>query len=243
MNILDVAIILMLLFGAIIGFKRGFLHQLISFVGFLIIIVLSFLLKNSLSQLMYENLPFFSFGGIFKGVTALNILLYEIIAFLIIFSILSIIYKLILTTTKIVEKIFNMTIVLGVISKFLGAIIGFIEYYIIVITILFVISLPLFNLEFVEQSKFKDKILLKTPLISSMTSKSTKAFNDFYALKEKYKESNDAMNFNSDTLCLFLNYDIITEKSANNLLEKGKLKINYANQIIDKCGKGEKTWK
>ena len=93
MNIIDVLIILLILFGGFVGLKRGFTKELLSFVGFVLILVIAFILKNPISSFLYENLPFFGFSGSFKGITVLNILIYEVIAFLIVFSILMIIFK------------------------------------------------------------------------------------------------------------------------------------------------------
>ena len=75
MNIIDIVILIFLGFGALLGFKRGFTRQLVSLVGIFVIIILSFLLKNPISVFLYNNLPFFNFGGIFKDITVLNILL------------------------------------------------------------------------------------------------------------------------------------------------------------------------
>ena len=79
MNIVDVIIILFLGLGAVTGFVRGFFKQTVMFVGTILVVVLAFLLKNPLSMILYENLPFFQMGGL----TALNILLYEALAFII----------------------------------------------------------------------------------------------------------------------------------------------------------------
>ena len=73
MSIVDIFIIVFILIGGLLGLKRGAVKEFISAIGFFVIVVLSFLLKNPLSVIFYENLPFFKFGGIFKGVTALNI--------------------------------------------------------------------------------------------------------------------------------------------------------------------------
>ena len=81
MNVVDIVILIFLAFGALIGFKRGFTRQLVSLVGIFVIIVVSFLFKNPVSVFLYNNLPFFNFGGIFKDITVLNILVYEVIAF------------------------------------------------------------------------------------------------------------------------------------------------------------------
>ena len=82
MNILDIGIILFILFGAVLGLKRGFTKELIEAVGFIVVIVIAYFLKNPLSVLMYEYLPFFDFG-ILKNVEILNILVYAGIEFLI----------------------------------------------------------------------------------------------------------------------------------------------------------------
>lgn len=121
MNIVDACIILLLGLGFVIGFKRGFTKSIAKSAGFVLVIILAFILKNPLSEYMYQNLPFLSFWGIFKGVTVLNILLYEVIAFLVILALLSIILKMVIFATSIFEKILNMTIILGIPSKILGA--------------------------------------------------------------------------------------------------------------------------
>ena len=82
MNILDIGIIIFILFGAVLGLKRGFTKELVEAIGFIVVIVLAYFLKNPLSVLMYEFLPFFSFG-LLKNVEIFNILIYEVIAFLI----------------------------------------------------------------------------------------------------------------------------------------------------------------
>ena len=61
MNIIDFIIILFILSGAIIGFKRGFTRQLVSLVSFFAIIILAFMFKNPVSIFLYEHLPFFKF--------------------------------------------------------------------------------------------------------------------------------------------------------------------------------------
>ena len=83
MNIFDIIVIIVIVSCMVAGFKRGFTRELVSAVGFFLVVVLSYYLKNPISVFLYEHLPFFKFGGIIKGVTALNIFLYEAFAFLI----------------------------------------------------------------------------------------------------------------------------------------------------------------
>ena len=87
MSIVDILIIIFLVFGALLGFKRGVFRELVSALGFILSVIFAFLLKGPVSNFLYEHLPFFNFGGIFKGVSVLNIIVYEVIAFLIMLSI------------------------------------------------------------------------------------------------------------------------------------------------------------
>ena len=61
MNIVDACIILLLGLGFVIGFKRGFTKSIAKSAGFVLVIILAFILKNPLSEYMYQNLPFLSF--------------------------------------------------------------------------------------------------------------------------------------------------------------------------------------
>ena len=88
MNVVDVIIIISLGFGAVLGFKKGAIRTGVSFIGLVIAIILSAVLRHPIAGFMYEYFPFFDFGGLFHGVTVLNILLYEVVAFFLVLSIL-----------------------------------------------------------------------------------------------------------------------------------------------------------
>ena len=47
-------IILFLLLGAIIGFKKGFIKTLVSLIGVFIVIIVSFYLKKPVANFMYQ---------------------------------------------------------------------------------------------------------------------------------------------------------------------------------------------
>lgn len=233
MNIIDVIAILIILYCMAVGFKRGFTKQLISFLGFFIIVIFAFLLKNPISQVLYENLPFFSFGGLFKGITALNIILYEVIAFFIVVAILTFIFKILLFASSIFEKLLNMTIILGFPSKILGMITGAVEGFVWVFILLYIVSLPLFNFKEVNDSKLMTPILKNTPILSSFTKDFKDALDEFSDLKEEYKKDGNKQEFNYNTLNTLLKYKIITVESATKLNEKGKLKIENVDTLID----------
>lgn len=232
MNIVDVIILLTILFGMVAGFKNGFTKQLVSFVGFLLIIFLAFQFKNSLSIWMYKTLPFFNFGGVFKGVVVLNILVYEVLAFLIIFGILSIIFQVVLLVTSIVEKIFDFTIILGIFSKILGAIVGGMQYYLFIFIALYFFSLPIFDSNFLTDSKLKDQILTETPFLNKPVAKAMDVADEFIVLKDKYKYSKDVNSFNLEALDVFLKYKVITIENVDELTHSGKLQINNIESVL-----------
>lgn len=239
MNIVDIVILVVILCGAVIGFKRGFTKSLVSAVGFIAIVVLAFFLKNPLSVLLYENLPFFKFGGILKGVTVLNIALYELLAFVIILAILGVALKILLVATSIFEKILKMTIILGIPSKILGAVVGVLEAFVIVFIGLYVMSLPVINVSFIEESKYKNQILNNTPLLSSFSKKTVSVVEEFASIKDKYEDNNkNAEAFNKEVLDLFLKYDVIKVESVDKLVEKNKLQINNIEEILMKYREG-----
>lgn len=239
MNIIDSVIILFLLLGAVIGMKRGFTKQLLCTIGFLVILILSFYLKNPISIFLYKHLPFFKFTGLLKGVTALNIIVYEIIAFLIVFSCLTIIYRLLLFATSVFEKFLSLTIILGIPSKIIGAILGVLEHFIILFIVLYIFNFPIFHLNIIEQSKLKDPIIYKTPILSSATHNELKLVDEFKSLREKYKIETNVEKLNNETIDLFLKYDIIKIDSIDYLIKHHKIDMDLNDPILKKYRKRE----
>lgn len=239
MKIVDIVILIIILLGAVIGFKRGFTRSLVSALGFIVIAILAYFLKNPLSILLYENLPFFKFGGILKGVTVLNIALYELLAFVIVLAILGVALKILMVATSLFEKILKMTIILGIPSKIMGAVVGALEAFVIVFISLYALSLPIFNISIVNDSNWKDTILNKTPILSAFSKDTMQVIDEFASIKEKYKDNNkNAEEFNKEVLDLFLKFDVVKVSSIDKLVEKEKLQINNIEEILMKYREG-----
>ncbi len=235
MNIIDILILIFLLLGAFVGFKQGFTKSLVSFVGNILVIVLAFFLKNPVSEFLMSVGPFFEFGGIIKGITVLNIAVYEIIAFLLVFSVLMVLLNVLLLATGVLEKILTITIVLGLPSKVLGAIVGFIKNYILAFFILYLLSMPNFvDVDFIKDSEFREPILRNTPLLSNIASSTLEVLDEFKGLSDKYLDSTDSNQFNLETLDLFLKYKIVTVDTVKKLEESGKIDIDGIETIIAK---------
>lgn len=232
LNIVDVIIILFILLGGLVGFKEGGIKKTISVIGLVLVVVLSFTLKNYLSVFFYENLPFFNLWGVFKGIQVLNIVFYEMVAFLIIASVLMIVYKVLLGITGIFEKFLKATIILSIPSKILGFVVGLIESYIWVYLILFVLTLPVFNIQDIYESKVSMHIMTKTPLLSKYTDKTLDIYNDLYSIIDN-RENKTNEQVNEEAMELMLEHEIITPESARKLIDKNKVEINN-DDFLDK---------
>lgn len=241
MNIVDLIIIIVILFGAVIGLKRGFTKSLVSAVGLIAIVIIAFLLKNPVSTVLYEHLPFFQFGGVIKGVTVLNIALYELLAFVIVLAVLGIVLKILMIATSIFERILTLTIILGIPSKILGAIIGALEWFILVFIGLYVLNMPVVNVKEINNSTLAPKILNNTPILSGVIKDTNAVINEFASIKDKYTDKNvDTNEFNKETLDLFLKYNVVSVDSVDKLIKDNKLKIDGIDEVLVKYRKEEK---
>ena len=163
MNIVDVVIIMGLLLGGVTGAKNGFFRQSVVLIGTILCFILAWVFKNPIANFLSFTLPFFNFAGPFEGLTSLNIVMYQLIAFLLLLSLFSAILAIIIKATGVFEKILNFTIILGIPSKILGFIVGVIEAYVIVFVVLFFVNQPAVNLEIVKESTFSPKIVNSSP--------------------------------------------------------------------------------
>ena len=230
MKIYDLIIIAVLLLFAIKGFKDGFFKTIVSFVGFIIIVVLAYNLKDIVGNFLVLNFPFFQFKAFFGGAVVLNIILYQGIAFVLMFLILEIIYRIILTITGILEKILKFTVVLGIPSKLLGLLFGFLEGYIMVYLILFFLSQPFFTINIKENSYLTNNILEKTPILSSYGEKGLEVF---YELKE-LADIEDTNELNLKMSDVILKERVISVNNFTKLIEKKKIDINDIDEILKK---------
>lgn len=225
MNVVDIIIVVLLVLGALAGFKIGVIKKATDFVGTFLIIILAFYLKNYLSVFMYENLPFFSFGGLIKGIDVVNILLYEVIAFVIVFVVLLFVLKVILMITGLVEKILKATVILSIPSKLLGIIVGAIEMYVYIFIVLVAATLPIFNIPEIRNSKVANFILDNTPILSGTSDGMIDIYSEVYdVLEDKENKTNEQLN--EEILKLFIEKDVITKETAKELVEKNKVHIN-----------------
>lgn len=230
-SLVDVIIILMIAMGAIVGFKNGAIKEGTKFVGLFVVIILSFMLKDKLMVLMYENLPFFNFFGIIKGLDAINILFYQLVSFLVIFAAFMFVLKVILVVTGLVEWLLKMTVFLSIPSKIIGLFVGALEFYVYLFIALYVLNMPIFNLTLVNESKFGNTILEDTPILSELVDDTVEVYSDVWNV---IKNRGDLSNKQVNTLVLatLLDNELITIESARELVESNYIVIED-NSILD----------
>lgn len=234
-NILDIIIILFLILGAYIGFKDGFAKSLVKCLGIFVAVILAFVLKNPMSEILMTYLPFIEFSSIVKGAVVLNILVYEVISFVLILIVLLIGLRVLNTVTGVIEKILELTIIFGMPSKILGLILGVIRNYSIVFVILFILSTPTFeNVSLIKDSTLRKPILESTPLVSIFTKNSSLMYDEFNKLSAKYENEQNGEGFNYDTLQLLLKYNVVKTNTIERLVERGKINISNIDELIQK---------
>ncbi len=236
MNIIDVLVILIIILCGIIGLKKGFVRTLVSFVGIVLVFILSYLLKNPLAEWMSMNLPFFNFSGSFEGATILNVIIYQLIAFFIVFAILMVIYSLVIVLAKIVEKLLKITFILAVPSKVFGCILGVLEGIIISLIGIIILSLPVLKFDLIQESAIRNYLFNISPIVGNITKNTNDAVDEILLLNEKFRGYDTKENFNLSCLDSLLNHKVIRVGFAEKLIYSDKLRINQekALEIVNK---------
>lgn len=225
-NVVDIIIIIFILIGFIGGYEKGFIKQGVSTIGNILVIVLAFLLKNNLSIILYKKLPFFTIG-LLKNYSSLNILIYELISFIILLIIFGIILALIIKLSGILEKMVEGTIILKLPFKLLGGLLGMVECYIALFVILLILSTPVFSFDFVKEinnSKLRNFILNNTILISNISKPLVKTIDDINELSSIKKIGTE--EYNCKSIKIMLKNKIINEESLEYLIEHDKLEYD-----------------
>lgn len=235
MSIVDALIILIILACGAIGFKKGVIKQLVSTVGFVLVVVLAFYLKNPVAEFLSLHLPFFTFGGAFANATSFNIILYQLISFVLVIVVLQTVLNVLIKISGFIEKVLKFTIILGIPSKILGFIVGLIEGFIIVFLILFFLKQPGFNLKIFDDSKLTNPILNSTPILSQIAGDFIDTVNDLTELGNDYYEKElDENTLNLKSIDVMLEHKIITPKYVVKLVDANKINIVGIDSVLNK---------
>lgn len=237
MNIVDYIILVILILSAVKGFRQGLIPSIVNFVGVFLVFIIAFYLKAPISSLLYQNLPFLSFGGIFKGVIGVNILFYEVIAYGLTIILLGIVFGILKKISIGLQKLLNLTVLLNLPSKIIGALIGILEGILFSFILLYIGSVINTTTKYVNESKYSSIILNNIPIINSVTNNLTKSTEEIY--DTIVNNQNDTNKANLETIDILMKYDILSYDSANKLVQDNKLNIKGVNNVIEKY-KGDK---
>lgn len=166
---LDIIILFLLLGGLITGFRRGLLVQVLHMTGFIVSFIVAYAYYKQLADKFVLWIPY-------PGVTAESTLswsfgeldldqtFYRLLAFILIFFGVKFLLQIVVSMFDFLKYL----PVLGFISRFFGAALGFVEFYIIILLV--VAMLALLPIEFIQNlidSSFLSKTMFEhTPVIS-----------------------------------------------------------------------------
>ena len=91
--------------------------------------------------------------------------------------------------------------------------------------ILFILTLPVFNIRDINNSKTAQYILSETPIISKYTNGTVAIYNDLYDIIDN-RNGKSNIQVNEEALDLMLKYDIVTHDSAEKLIKRNKIDVS-----------------
>jgi hypothetical protein len=87
------------------------------------------------------------------------------------------------------------------------------------------LTLPVFHIQDIYESKAAMFIMTKTPILSKYTNKTLDVYNDIYnIIDNRENKSNEQVNV--EAMKVMLEYEIITPDSAQKLIDKNKVEID-----------------
>ena len=233
MNFVDIIIILLLILSFIVGFKHGVIRQVVSLVGIVVTYVLAYKLKGYLGNFFCQIFPFSQFSGNIQGLTTLNIIIYELLAFIIIFAMIFVIYEVVVNVSKLFEKIIDATLILTIPSKILGGVVSLIEGYILIFLVIIILLIPLRGTGIIEGSFLANKIVYNTPVLSSSAANLTDSISQTISLVDKISNNKISIDeANRELLKVELNYKIIDGRTAKELNDRNKISVKNIEELL-----------
>lgn len=226
--IVDIILGVVIILGTLYGAKKGLIKTVVGFIGLLAILILSYSLKTPIANFLIDNLPFFDFGGKLANLTSLNILLYNVISFIVVFVVLYCLLNVILSLTGFIDTLLKFTVIWIIPSKIGGAIVGLLETVVYLFLILFILAQFNVTNSFIHDSKISNFILNNTPVLRVYLGNAKDAAMDIYAAVEEFakEEKIDTTNLNLKILQIEINNGLLTKDKANDLIQTGKLKLD-----------------
>jgi len=166
---LNLILIFLLLFGLIIGLKRGFILQFFHLIGFAAAFIMATLYYNKLTPHLVLWIPYPELSGDNVWAQFLQALplekgFYNAISFAIIFFAVKIALQIIASMLDFVAAL----PILNWMNRILGAVFGFLEIYLIIFILLFILALTPLSIvqSVINDSSIALFMIEKTPILS-----------------------------------------------------------------------------
>lgn len=171
MVMLDFAVLIILIFGFLLGLKRGFILQLVHLTGFLIAFIVSYSYYEKLAPTLtlwvpYPNLSSNSTLSFLFDNVNLEDAYYRAISFVVIFFAVRILLQIVASMLDFIAHI----PILKQLNIWAGGLLGFIEVYLIMFIILFIAALlPIESIQTsLTGSILAELIVKQTPILSQL---------------------------------------------------------------------------
>lgn len=166
---LDIILFILLIGGILAGFKRGLIVQLIHMVGFVIALIVAYSYYRPLAEKFVLWIPYPAVGEDSRFTIAIDQLnlsetFYQMFAFALIFFVVWFGLQLLASMVDFLRYL----PVLGFLSKILGAVLGFVEAYILLFFLLYLLALvPMAMIQdLLDNSGIAQSMLEHTPYFS-----------------------------------------------------------------------------
>lgn len=162
-------LLVLLIFGFLVGLKRGFILQAFHLLGFFVAFIIAVMYYDKLSPQLSLWIPYPELSGdstwaVFIQALPLESGFYNAISFAVIFFAVKIALQIIASMLDFVAAL----PILNAMNRTLGALLGFLEVYLILFIILFILALtPVASIQsWIESSNIALFIIEKTPFLS-----------------------------------------------------------------------------
>ena len=226
--VVDIILIAVIVFGVIAGAKRGLIKELVGLVGLVSIVIISYTLRTPLATFLIDKLPFLPFAGSLTGVLALSILIYNAISFVVIFVVLYCLLSIIIKVSGFIDTLLKLTVIWVIPSKIGGGILGFMETWVYLFIVLFVLAQFSITNMLIHESRVTKIILNNTPIVGTYMRGAKNAALEIYdSVREFEKDDTKTQSdLNLRVLQIEINYGLVSKAKANELIETGKLELD-----------------
>lgn len=214
MNVVDIVIIVLAVLGGINGYRKGIVRTSIQLVGSAAIAILSYTFKDILADFLIDFMPFLQYKGAFLGLSSINIVVYQIVSFVVIYVLFYCLLNILLGASGLIDTLIKLTVVLKTPSKIMAGLLGILDGLVFAFLLAFVALHLGLSEKYVMESKMGIILLERTPFLSTVMAKSTLSLEEICNLVNYRDESVDDNTLNAEVLQTLIHYKIITSQKA-----------------------------